>query len=447
MNSLDKTKQLLALTTVLPLFISLFVASNAFADDNSQDDFVAVTDESLKNNPMIAKILENIEKSKKEFTNSQQKTNQEKLIDEQRIIAKNILEQELEQMFKDNEEFTPLSAFKNFLNKVSDENTKTVFQGLFDYHQDKVNAARDAMHNVLRNGGSLLEARNAYYDAAAIPRADMLQLVKELNIDAGFSDPDIQNHFDSDGKLPRYDDEQESVISFVDLTSSAQNINSSVNSTDNQKTTTKSDEFTAETENDLQNSTSQSDIIQKLLEEIQNLKNKIKELESNSNSTIQKAVFEQTDSSIYFADWVADYSQGLGHRDSKVNDKKSIPVNALNKPNSYDDVNNSLALGRQGQITLGFSEPVTDNLIVYEASNEKNIRELATIEVSADGENWIPLTQTRYKTDGSYVHEYGYDMSNIGCIMQVRITDNALSEWGDGFDIDALGATKTCDMP
>ena len=129
---------------------------------------------------------------------------------------------------------------------------------------------------------------------------------------------------------------------------------------------------------------------------------------------------------------------------SMIDVSKSIPVNALNQPNSYDDVNNSLSLGRQGQVTLGFSDSVTDKLIVYETTKGKNLKELATVEVSADGENWILLSQTQYRGDGTSVHQYGYDLSTIGCISHVRITDSTVGPWGDGFDIDAIGATKLC---
>jgi hypothetical protein len=445
MNQHDKAKQLLkSLTAVMTLAMVTLAVSDAFADDNSENDFVAVTADSIKNDPTLAKILENIEKSKEDLANTQQRTEQERLLDEQRDTANNILEQELAQMFKDNEEFTSASAFGNFLKKISDNNTKTVFQGLFEYQQNKVNAARDAMHNVLRNGGSLQDARDAYHEAAKIPRSDMIQLVTTMNINAGFSDPEIQNNFDDDGKLPRYDDEQESVLSFVDLTSYPKNVNTSTNSTAD-PTSQPLDETDVQNNTTTQNdSTSTQDVIQKLLDEIQSLKNKIKELE-NHDATIQKAVLEtQNSDSIKYADWVSDYLQGLGNNGHLIKDEKSIPVNALNAPNSYSDERNSLTLGRQGQVTLGFSEPVTDKLIVYEASSQKYINEIATVEVSADGENWTKLTQTQYQSDGSYVHEYAYDLSDVGCITHVRITDNATSNWGDGFDVDAVGATKTC---
>ena len=218
-------------TTILASSLAMFMmfsgVSYVFADDNN--DFVSVNAERIKNDPVLAKILENIEKSRQEFSDIQQKTDHEKLIDDQRTVAKNIVQQELEQMFKDNKDFTSLAAFSNFLKTVSDENTKTIFQGLFDYKEDKINSARSVMGDVLRNGGSLQDARDAYHKTLQIPRSDMIQLVKELNIQSGFSNSNIQDHFDGDGKLPRYENEHESAVSFVSLTT-AKNVNTSLKS-------------------------------------------------------------------------------------------------------------------------------------------------------------------------------------------------------------------------
>ena len=432
------SKQLLSATTAILMMISItYAASYAYAEE---DDFVTVTKDNIKDNPTLAQILENIEKSKQEFSDAQQKSDQEKLLDEQRNMAQKILEQELQQMFKDNEEFTPLSAFSKFLKTIPDDDTKTVFQGLFDYHQQKVNDARDAMRAVLLSGGTLQDARNAYHEAAKIPRTEMIGIVKDMNVGVGFADPDIQKHFDDDGKLPRYDDEQDSVTSFVDLTSSSsKNVNSSSNVKE------ESGDIPAQDDTDTHNEASDKTTMQQLLDEIQKLKDKIKELQAGQNSNIQNAKFEKPAlDSIHFADWISDYSQGLGHFSGSVKDIKSIPVNALNAPDSYDDATHSLALGREGQVTMGFSESVTDKLIVYEASTEKYIREIATVEVSADGKNWTTLTKTQHQRDNSYVDQYIYDLSEVGCISHVRITDNAPSNWGDGFDVDALGATKLC---
>lgn len=380
-----------------------------------------------------------------------------KLIDNQRETTKKILDQELQQMFKDNEDFTPLSAFSKFLKTIPDDNTKTVFQGLFDYHQQKVNDARNALRDVLVNGGSLQDARSAYNEAAKIPRTDMIKLVKDLNIEAGFSDPDVQSHFDNDGKLPRFEDEQDSITSFVDLTSSSKNVNSSVISKvdETKKTQDGTDsqdevkdnaaESTTTSKNNNTGSSTENSTIQKLLDEIQKLKDKIKELQDAQNTSLQNAIFEQQNlGSIQYADWVSEYSKGFGKQERHVYPQYAIPVNALNAPNSYNDVQNSLALGRGGQVTMGFSNLVSGNLVIFEASSEKNILESATVEVSIDDENWTLLEKTQYQAGDSYVDKYIYDLSEIGCISHVRITDISTSKKVDGFDIDALGATELC---
>ena len=599
------------------LFSGISLGSISAFGDNGQNDFISITPDTLNNDPLVAKILENIEKSKKEFSDLQQKSDEEKLIEEQRRITQNMLEQELQRMFKDNEEFTPLASFNKFLKTVSDENTKTVFSGLFDYKEEKVNAARNALHEVLKNGGTLQEARHVYHEAAKIPRTEMIQLVTDLNIQAGFSDPEIQSNFDNNGKLPRYDDDQESVVSFVDLTTSAKNINSSLkpgnqestSSSDGSNTTSDGSNTTSDgsnttsdgsnttsdgsnttsdgsnttsdgsnttsdgsnttsdgsnttsdgsnttsdgsnttsdgsnttsdgsnttsdgsnttsdgsnttsdgsnttsdgsnttsdgsnttsdgsnttsdgsnttsdgsnttsdgsnttsdgsnttsdgsnttsdgsnttsdgsnTTSDGSNTTSDDVLIKKLLEEILMLKNKIKELEKMQNSSIQNTVIEEEkNNSIYYADWISNYSPGLGHELGEIDIRKLIPVNALNAPNSFNDDFNSLALGRDGHITIGFSKPVSDTLIVYETTSDKNLTESAIVEVSMDGQNWITLDKTQYHNDGSFVHEYSYDLSNVGCIEYVKITDTTSGKYRDGFDLDAVGATQPC---
>lgn len=438
-NYQKSTKQMLFASSfaLLMLFSGMYSIQHAFADD-TKNEFIPVASDRIKNDPFLVKILENMEQSKKEFSDIQQQNIQKQLIDDQRSMAKSIAEKELRQMFKDNEDFTPLNSFNRFLDKVSNDETKIIFQGLFDYKEDRVNAARNAMKEVFKNGGSLLNARNAYHEAAKIPRVDMIQLVQDLNIKAGFSDPNIQQNFSSEGKLPRFDNESESALSFVDYTTSAPNVNSSSNNS-TKETVQSSDESNNTNDNIVSNEIT----VQNLLNEIQLLKNKIKELEQKQDGTIHQTVLKQRDNdSLHFVNWISDYIQGKGHKGNPVGNV--FPVNALNEPDSRTDTSHSLALGRQGQVTLGFSELVGGKLIVYETSDEKTVRELATVEASADGKNWILLKQTQYHHDGSTVHEYSYDLSDIGCISHVRITDDAPSTWGDGFDVDAVAATQTC---
>ena len=208
-------------------------------------------------------------------------------------MQKTLLEQELNRMFEDNKDFTPIAAFNNFLSSVSDDDTKLIFKGLFDYQQQKVNEARSAFNSVLAQGGSIQDARNAYHEAAAkIPRMEMIEIVKDLNIEVGFSNSNVQEQFDQTGKLPRFEDAQVST-SFVDLTAVSEKTNSSAN---NNNTDVESD-----------TSSASNDLIQKLLDEIKVLKNRINELESDRNtSTTQQVVLETRNfDDLYFADWIS----------------------------------------------------------------------------------------------------------------------------------------------
>ena len=423
---------------LIAVSFAMSVSTFAFAD--SENDFTAITDDTLQNDPVLAEILANTEKSKQEFSDFQDAKIQERLIEEQRTMSKLILEQEIQQMFKDNEEYAPLNVFNKFLDTVPDDNSKTVFKGLFDYKQEKVDSARSAWDGVIKNGGSVQEALRAYHEEAKISRVDMVQLVTDLNIRAGFSDADVQKHFDENGKLPRYDDASATPV-FVDLTTSSKNVNSSDNDAN-------SDDNDGASESGSSSSTAESNgtetsLVEKLLDEIRLLKDTIRSLEASS-SHVQQTVFEQSNrNSIHYADWMIDYREGKGHATGKIAGEKSVPANALNAPNSYADQNNSVALGRGGEITLGFSNLVGEQLIVYEVSSGKNLYEKAKVEVSVDGKNWVSLNQFQFNRDDSFVREYGFDLSEVGCVNQVRITDYTLHR-GDGFDVDAIGATKTC---
>ena len=441
-NYQKSTKRMLFASSfaLLMLFSGMYSIQHAFADD-IENDFIPVASDRIKNDPFLVKILENMEKSKKQFSDIQQKNVQKELLDDKRSEAKSIVEKELQQMFKENEDFTSIISFNRFLDKVSKDETKIIFQGLFDYKEDRVNAARDAMKEVFKNGGSLLDARNVYHETAKIPRVDMIQLVQDLNIKAGFSDPDIQQYFSSEGKLPRYDDESESVISFVDYNTSAPNVNSSSNSS------TKETVQHLDDDNKTNDNIDSNEItVQNLLNEIQLLKNKIKELEQKQDGTIHQTVLEQRDNdSLHFAKWIVDYKQELSSDGKPVNPERSATINALNEPNSYDKSISFFTLGSHGELIVSFERPVSGDLVVYEASWGKITTETASIEVSTDNKNWIPLTKVSYSSRNLNVHEFEYDLSTIGCIQYVKITDTTpVSLSSDGFDVDAVAATQAC---
>ena len=76
------------------LFSGVYGIQHVFAE--SENDFIPIASDRIKNDPFLVKILENIEKSKSEFSDIQQQSTQKKLLDDQRNVAKNMLEKELQ---------------------------------------------------------------------------------------------------------------------------------------------------------------------------------------------------------------------------------------------------------------------------------------------------------------------------------------------------------------
>lgn len=167
------------------------------ADATSTEDLQAELDvyewtilagEDLLNDPMTAKILENIEISKKriaELQNPQvQLTEQQKFIEQQRQISNAKLQEELDRMYKRHEDFTPRAAFAKFVEKKP-AMYHDFYWELFEYMEQKVIVARQARDQILENGGSRQQAQNVFVTLAKIPKAERLQLVNELNVKYG----------------------------------------------------------------------------------------------------------------------------------------------------------------------------------------------------------------------------------------------------------------------
>ena len=194
--------------TALVTFV-LFVNNSAFGAGASESDpEIKATDE-LKKNPLIMKILKNIEISKKKVAEIQKKqvavNEHKKLLDKQRKIADEIFKNNLARMNKNMENFTPRAAFSKFLSGINGTH-HDIFWSQFNYHEQKVNLARSAMNDVLKKGGSYQEARQAYTKIASMSRTEIIGLLKDLNIQHGFANGDVQNTFDKYGKLPRTKD-------------------------------------------------------------------------------------------------------------------------------------------------------------------------------------------------------------------------------------------------
>lgn len=170
--------------------------------------FTVRDSEQINKDPVAKSILEKIEQMKKRMAEiKEEKRRQQehqKFIEQQRELARQELNKELDRIndkYKDN---TPKASFSGFVASKPAQ-TQSVYWDMFNFQQEKVADARKAMKNVLDNGGSLQEARNAYHETASVKRIQLIDITKNLNIKHGLADDSVQSAFDKYGKLPRYD--------------------------------------------------------------------------------------------------------------------------------------------------------------------------------------------------------------------------------------------------
>ena len=188
----------------LILFSIIGPSSNNLVYAESSE-FTVLSGDQL-NSPLAQSMLEKIEQSKKilaELQAGKKPINEhQKFVDEQRKLAKDRLQSDLAQMNKKYKDYTSRAAFSKFLSGVNGT-YHDVFWGQFNYMDNKVQLARKAMNDILQNGGSYQEARQAYFKHASMSRVELIQVNQELNIKYGFADSNIQKTFDRFGKLPR----------------------------------------------------------------------------------------------------------------------------------------------------------------------------------------------------------------------------------------------------
>ncbi|MGQ0772155.1 MAG: hypothetical protein ACT4NT_05230 [Nitrososphaerota archaeon] len=202
---------LAAFTLLLAVFT--FSTTQVFAqsvESKTNSEFTGVAGDEIKKNPTAMKILERIEQSKKilaEMQNQQnQKSEHEKFIEEQRRVAKDALNKELESFNKKYEDYTPRNAFTRFVAGVNATHS-AFFWDQFDYMNEKIKLATQAKQAILQSGGSYSEARAEYIKYASMPRAEMIKFISDLNIKHQFTDSSMESYFDSNGKLPRHEND------------------------------------------------------------------------------------------------------------------------------------------------------------------------------------------------------------------------------------------------
>jgi hypothetical protein len=146
--------------------------------------FKVVTSDKIKNDPIALKILQNIELNKQKEEERQQRLQEiearKKFIEEQRQIANQDLLVDLQSMVEQFDPFNPRNVFSSFVSGF-DTTIQNIYWGQFNFTETKTKEGLAALEQVLNNGGTIQDARNAFYETAAISQSEINRLNDELN--------------------------------------------------------------------------------------------------------------------------------------------------------------------------------------------------------------------------------------------------------------------------
>ena len=140
----------------------------------------------LQNNPVAQDILKKIEKSKRWIEQIQQRDFEE--LERQKELEQKRAEvlQSLEKDLKKWEDLWGYYTFDKMLERSLQNNPANTTSSIYDhplkFTASKINAGRDALHQVLLEGGGPEEARDAFVDAAKITRAEMITVNSLYNV-------------------------------------------------------------------------------------------------------------------------------------------------------------------------------------------------------------------------------------------------------------------------
>lgn len=211
-----KSSVITAIVTVLTLFATSFVISDAFGQEQVSE-FTVIEGDEIKNNPVAQQILQKIEESKRIMAEllagKPILTEQQKLVEEQRRIVKERLDADLKRMDKDYESYTPRNSFAKFVSNV-DPALHALYWDQFNYMDEKIKIARIAKQLALADGATYEEAQAEYNKYASLTRVEMVKLVQDLNVKHGFADQRMQNIFDEYGKLVRYENDKDEAVCY-----------------------------------------------------------------------------------------------------------------------------------------------------------------------------------------------------------------------------------------
>ncbi len=194
-------RNLVMCAMLLSFFVIISTTLPIFADE------IKATDQ-IKKNPAMMEMLKKIELSKKILAQMQEGKKVDNAKSQQmqeiRSKVKANLDEQINRMNKDFEAYNSQNVFSRFIAKKPSE-VQPIYQGMFDYQQEKINSAKAERDRILANGGKFQDAWDAYYKISATKKVKLVQINRDYNIKYVSADISIQNTFDEKGKLPRID--------------------------------------------------------------------------------------------------------------------------------------------------------------------------------------------------------------------------------------------------
>ena len=207
-------KILLLFAFVLVTTISISPQIYAQTDNTIHTSDQTTLSGNLENNLVAQDILKKIEQTKR-WIAELEKRNYELLehqreLNEKREQVLKILQQDLIEWEAMWEEYSPRNAYAKFVDKKP-EWIQDVFWDQFEFTESKAEAGKIAFNQVRYNGGTFLEARQAYFIAAESRYIELIAVNRDYNVKNNLASVKLQTFFDNTGQFIRTPENREAL--------------------------------------------------------------------------------------------------------------------------------------------------------------------------------------------------------------------------------------------
>ena len=189
------------LCILIACIMSISIVQASYAQ--TQSDQTTFSDD-LLNDPIAQDILKKIEQTKKMIVELEQKEYEQNQAQENlqkmRDMSVQRLNQDLDVWERLWEKHSSRNVFNEFVNKKP-SHVQGVFWDQFEFKEQKVNAGRNAMNQVLANGGTMQDAKNAYHMAASTSKIELIEMNAQFNVRHNLADYEEQQIFNSTGQV------------------------------------------------------------------------------------------------------------------------------------------------------------------------------------------------------------------------------------------------------